>query len=99
MIGFITLIIGTVIICVLLNLLMPTKDNLNWFAIIASTIAGPIFMHIIGYLLDGPEIFVWISISFPISMVFSFLTAVISTFGFYFIAGAIKKRSGEKDSK
>lgn len=93
MIGFLSLIIGTIIICILLNLLRPSNDDVNWIAIVASSIAVPILWHIIGYFIAGPEVFVWLYISLPISILISFLTAVISTFGFYFVAGAIKKRS------
>jgi len=97
LIGFISLIIGTIIVCILLNLLRPSNDDVNWFAIFASSIIVPILWHIIGYFIAGPEVLVWLYISLPLSILFSFLTAVISTFGFYFISGAIKKRSGDKE--
>jgi hypothetical protein len=92
LIGFISLIIGTIIICILLNLLRPSDDRLNWFAIITSTIVVPILWHIIGYFIDGPEVLMWLKISLPVSIVFSFFAAMISNFVFYFVRNEIKKR-------
>ncbi len=99
MIGFISLIIGTIFACILLNLLRLSNDDMNWFAIFASSIVVPILWHVIGYFIAGPEVLMWLYISLPVSILFSFLTAVISTFGFYFIARAIKKRSEERETK
>jgi len=83
MIGFILLIISTIIICGLLNLLKPSKTIISWTAVIASTFVVPVLWHVGGYFIEGPKVLMWFYISLPISMVCSFFTALIVSVVFY----------------
>ena len=95
MIGFISLVLAGIIVCILFNLLRPSNHELNFYAIIMTTIVVPILWHLIGYFIEGPKVLMWILVSLPVSAVISFLTAVVTTFVFYSISNKIQKRNKE----
>ena len=91
MIGFISLIIAGIAVCVVFSQLWPSRRALNLPAIIATSIAVP-FWHLIGYFVDGPEILMWILVTFPVSVMVSIVTAIATSFASGFISKEIKKK-------
>jgi len=75
MLGFGLLIIITVALCILINRWKPSEGRFNFYSMLMTPFLAPTIWHIVGYMVDGPKVIMWLTISFPISMVVSLLTA------------------------
>ena len=93
MLGFGLLIIITIVLCILISIWKPSEGRFNFYSMLMTPFLAPTAWHIIGYIVDGPEVVMWLAISFPISMVVSLLTAGATNLFW----SMIKKAPGESN--